>query len=128
MTLAWIRASESLPEEGETVLLHLPAYLYPRPALATLRRGDPNHAGEYYRRDKWVCEALLSVSGVQYVKPEQLWARIPTPPGVDAWANPRSWTPDAEDDAEGEGEDQPVELPARPPHDTRQPRLFGGQQ
>lgn len=84
--MTWTPARDELPAEGEPVLLYLPNYELPRPALAILRKGDPEAEGDHYRLDSWLCAALRGVGAtVQTVRPEHLWARIPTPEGVDGW-------------------------------------------
>src|SRR5690606_9802403 len=75
--MTWTPASDDLPAEGEPVLLYLPNYEWPRPALAMLRKGDPEAEGDHYRLDSWLCAALRGVGAtVQTVQPEHLWARI----------------------------------------------------
>lgn len=87
--MKWFSTADQLPAAAETVLLYLPNYACARPAIATLQRGDPHHPGAYYQADKWLCAALLALGGTQQrIEPDQFWARIPTPPGVDAWHPP----------------------------------------
>lgn len=118
-TADWVAASSGLPDEGETVLLHIPGFLLPRPLIATLRRGDPTHDGEWYRRDHWHCAAILAIGSPQVVQPDHVWCRIPTPSGVDAWADTRMRF-----DAATPPESPPL-APAPPPaHQHRQPTLF----
>lgn len=116
--LTWTPVSEALPNEGETVLLHLPDYQIHHARLATLVRGDPNHDGEYYRRDKWFNTTSHGWITEAYTQPDQQWARIPAPEGI-TWANvPATLT-----------EPEPVPEPAPvmpPPADPTQPNLFGG--
>lgn len=83
MPLEWIPASDNLPREDEIVLLHL-RRAAPTPHLARLIKGDPNHAGEHYQRDKWL---LFEWSGgFPPVQEHDQWARVPAPAGV-TWAS-----------------------------------------
>lgn len=84
MTLDWITASDDLPEEGETVLLHLPEYQYPVPHLARLIKGDPEAEGTIYQRDHWM--PVEWPSSHPPVQSAHQWARVPAPDGV-TWAN-----------------------------------------
>lgn len=119
MPLEWTPAKDALPAEGELVLLYLPAFERRRPNIATLLKGDPSEAGDYYRRDKWLIHGGF-VSTVQYVTGDQEWARIPTPASVPAWSSARLYEPYSEA--------RVAEAPeAEPPPEPAQPALFGGQ-
>lgn len=104
MPLEWTLAKDALPDEGELVLLYLPAFERRRPNIATLHKGDPTRDGDYYRRDKWLIHGGF-VSAQQYVTGDQEWARIPTPASVPAWC---------------------ALAERKPPAEPTQPALFGG--
>lgn len=115
MTLDWIMASDSLPTEGELVLLYLPEYQYPRPHLACLITGDPEEEGDYCRADRW----QLTTWAYSYppVQSNHQWARVPAPEGA-TWAE----VPTALLEPEPAPEPAPV---TPPPADPTQPTLFG---
>jgi len=85
VTLPWIRAGDGLPPEGEPVLVHLPDFSTARPSLAYLEKGQPSRSGRFYTTDIWVGTSLRSGQFVTTVEPDQLWTRIPTPEGSEAW-------------------------------------------
>lgn len=116
MSVTWTPAKDALPCEGETVLLYLPDFAWPRPVIATLRKGDPNHPGAYYRADKWLCASILGIgSWAQPLKPNHLWTRIATPESVSAWHDARTHT---------EEPPTPIEPQPAPRPKPSQPALF----
>lgn len=118
MTLTWTRAADALPPERQLVLLFLPAYRQKRPNIATLIKGDPEHLGSYYRRDKWMIHGGF-VSTTHYVEPDQQWAPIPTPASVEAWSSVLLPEPPVNPSAEAEHK-----TPPPPPPSPAQPALF----
>lgn len=89
--MTWTRAGDQLPPAGQPVLLYVPSYAWPRPALAFLEKGDPSRDGLFYSEDRWQTVSLRSggYAGNRIpVDAEHLWAVIDPPDGV-------TWTPHA---------------------------------